>query len=434
MTSIASTPPASTAPPVRLHGLDTLRSGALGLGILMHAVMPFLPVGGWLVTDTRSSEGALVTTYVIHLFRMVLFMLLAGYFGRMVLHRRGAAGYVRDRLLRIGLPVIALYPLAVLPLPLLVVLNVTVRGQALPEDPRPAPEWIPEPFLAFAPGHLWFLVVLVQCVLITVALRAVLLRVLGRDRGELVAQRVGRLLSSSAGVVVLAVPYLICLLLQGDVQGGIREPLTILPEPAPLIAYLGAFLAGWFLHAFPGSPQVPGAPHVPGAPQVPGALQRITVQWPVQLAAAVTLTVVGWLLYLAATPLVVHAAAMALAGWAWTFALVGLCLRFLDRESRVVRYLADASYWSYLLHLPIVVGLGILFADFDWPILIKLVLTCAITAVILLLSYDLLVRSTWLGRWLNGRRRPRALIRPRQPVSAGRSKSTVHAAASEPGE
>lgn len=375
----------------RLHGLDMLRCGALGLGILLHALMPFMPGIPWLVVDAKASWVTAGAIYWIHLFRMVLFMMLAGYFGRMVLQRRGAGSYVKDRALRIGLPTIAFYPLAVLPLGLLVILNMRVRGEGLPpDDPRPKPDWLPD--LVLAPGHLWFLVLLLQCVLITVVLRAVALRLLGRDRGDRIAQRVGQVLSSPVGVVVLAVPYLITLLRQDDVQGGITEPLTILPELTPLIAYLSAFLGGWFLHARS------------------GALQRITAQWPIQLAAATVLSVVGFVFSIVPVPAVLHGAVMALAGWAWTFALVGLCLRFLNRESHVVRYLADASYWSYLLHLPIVVGLGILFADLNWPILVKLTLTCTITAAVLLLSYDLLVRCTWVGRWLNGRRHPRVLF------------------------
>lgn len=43
---------------------------------------------------------------MIHLFRMMLFMLLTGYFGRMVALRRGLDDYFRDRAKRILLPVV----------------------------------------------------------------------------------------------------------------------------------------------------------------------------------------------------------------------------------------------------------------------------------------------------------------------------------------
>ena len=45
----------------------------------------------------RSMEG------LIHLWRMPLFFVLAGFFGCMILQRRGAPGFLQDRLLRVGL-------------------------------------------------------------------------------------------------------------------------------------------------------------------------------------------------------------------------------------------------------------------------------------------------------------------------------------------
>src|SRR5699024_8187115 len=85
----------------RLHHLDAVRAGALLLGIVLHSLLPFEPGGMWLFTDSRSAEWTSETVFTIHLFRMVLFMTLAGYFARMVLHRRGAGAFLRDRAKRI---------------------------------------------------------------------------------------------------------------------------------------------------------------------------------------------------------------------------------------------------------------------------------------------------------------------------------------------
>lgn len=384
--------------PARLHGLDALRAAALGLGIVLHSLIPFAPGAYWMVTDTQTSAAVGIPLVVIHLFRMVLFMLLAGYVGRMVLHRRGAGAYLRDRTVRILLPLVAFWPVSVLTLGVLAGVNAAVRDVPVPTAP---PADAPPLLLLFTPGQLWFLLVLMECALVVVAVRAVAVRLAGPERVARVSQRAGALLASPAGVALAALPYVAGLLVQGRAAGGITEPFTVLPEVAPLLTYLGAFLVGWFLHSRE------------------GALDRLAATWVQHLVAAVLLTVA--VLLLPTAPLGVAALLVAGAGWTWTYGLVGLCSRHLTRERPVVRYLADASYWMYLLHLPLLVGVGIVLADLTWPIPVKLLVTWAVTAAVLLLTYDLLVRDTVLGRWLNGRRRPRALRRRAEAASAPRS-------------
>ncbi|MEZ5312488.1 MAG: hypothetical protein R2862_01990 [Thermoanaerobaculia bacterium] len=61
---------------------------ALLLGIVLHATMSFfffLPA-----QDVSQSTTLAVTFYVIHIFRMSVFYLIAGFFARLVFHRRGA--------------------------------------------------------------------------------------------------------------------------------------------------------------------------------------------------------------------------------------------------------------------------------------------------------------------------------------------------------
>src|SRR5690625_6308691 len=69
--------------------------------------------------------------------------------------------------------------------------------------------------------------------------------------------------------------------------------------------------------------------------------------------------------------------------------------------------------------LPIL-AVGIALSPTGLPILVKLLITWTVSMVILVLSYDLMVRSTWVGAWLNGRRRPRAIFRAAAPAEAGR--------------
>ena len=108
---------------------------------------------------------------------------------------------------------------------------------------------------------------------------------------------------------------------------------------------------------------------------------------------------------------VVYAIAYALAGWSWTFAIVGLGLRFLSGHSPARRYLADASYWIYIAHLPLVMALQVAMSRVAWPWFVEFAVVLGTSFALLLLSYDLLVRNSFIGSWLNGRRKPRGLER-----------------------
>ncbi|MBC7983191.1 MAG: hypothetical protein H7Y02_04975, partial [Candidatus Obscuribacterales bacterium] len=79
------------------------------------------------------------------------------------------------------------------------------------------------------------------------------------------------------------------------------------------------------------------------------------------------------------------------------------------------RYLADASYWMYIMHLPLVVALQALMMQ--WPLhwSIKYALILSITFALLLLSYHYWVRPTYIGEVLNGRRYPRSSQLIQQP-------------------
>lgn len=101
--------------------------------------------------------------------------------------------------------------------------------------------------------------------------------------------------------------------------------------------------------------------------------------------------------------------------WLMVFGSMGLFAAVYSDESRVMRYLSDSSYWLYLAHLPVVIIGQYLIAGWVFPSLGKIGLLLGVVSALLLLSYDWLVRYTWIGRMLNGpRTRPR---RSEQPVA-----------------
>ncbi|MEL4506029.1 acyltransferase family protein [Luteococcus sp. H138] len=379
-------PPATQAPArTRIHGLDAVRGGALLLGIVIHSLMPYVTGMPWLVPDSQQAVWPFTIISGIHFFRMTLFLLMAGYFGHMMRERRGSWGYLKDRLKRITLPLFVFWPVAVLPLGLLAAWHAQRAG--LPLE-RPDVSGASK----FDLGHLWFLWVLTQCILLVLAIRWLVTRVSPRATAA-TSRHLARWLGAPGGVLLAALPYAISTNLQRDLSG-IVAPTTLLPGPVPLVAYLGAVGVGWVLSCDPDS------------------LPRLArLAWWHTGLAVVTMT--GALMGTHVLPVDpdlpewVALTLMALAGWSSCYALLGLAVRHLTTERPWVRYLADASYWMYLMHLVLLTFFQVLLAPLGWPILLKVGLNIGATTVILLVSYQLFVRSTALGGWLNGRRAPR---------------------------
>jgi len=385
--------------PERLHALDAVRGGALLLGVLVHASMSWLPGAQWFwpVHDATPASLAGIAFYVPHMFRMLLFFLLAGFFARMARERLGAAGFLRDRARRIAAPLAtAWFPM------LMAIVAVTVwaawianHGQLPPAPPTPplSPEHFPL-------THLWFLYVLLLCYGAALALRATFGRIAACVR---VAERAAHGLAGLAGPLLLALPLALALFTQNGwfAWFGIPTPdQSLYPNIAACTGFGSAFGFGWLLH------------------RQPDRLRAWAARWPLHLVLAVVATAgcLGWIglapRLAPATRDVATAAyalAYAFAGWNWTFALVGAGMRHLSGYGRIRRYLADASYWIYIVHLPLVMALQVLASLLPWPWYVELPLVLTVAMALSLASYDLLVRNTFVGAWLNGRRRPRGL-------------------------
>lgn len=96
--------------------------------------------------------------------------------------------------------------------------------------------------------------------------------------------------------------------------------------------------------------------------------------------------------------------------WSLVFSSIGLFKHCFDKPRKIVSYVAESSYWLYLIHLPIVVWLQIAFAELSFHWSLKLIAVSLLTVGISIALYDLLVRATVIGQLLNGRKRERALF------------------------
>jgi hypothetical protein len=90
--------------------------------------------------------------------------------------------------------------------------------------------------------------------------------------------------------------------------------------------------------------------------------------------------------------------------WCMSIACIGLFRSCVREQTPWIRYLSDSSYWLYVAHLPLVIVLQSKLAWTGGNAYLKLLIISVVSISLLLLSYQLLVRNTWLGVFLNGRR------------------------------
>ena len=102
--------------------------------------------------------------------------------------------------------------------------------------------------------------------------------------------------------------------------------------------------------------------------------------------------------------------------WMMVEGLVGLFQRHFAGNRGWWKYLADSSYWCYLAGFPVQVGLQVWLADTPMSIAVKFLLVNALTFAVLLATYELAVRHTWLGLLLNGKRPERTPAAVAGPV------------------
>src|SRR6201999_1154905 len=102
----------------------------------------------------------------------------------------------------------------------------------------------------------------------------------------------------------------------------------------------------------------------------------------------------------------VFALVFGVAVWGWVLGLTGAALRFLSAYSATRRYIADASYWIYLAHLPVVAALQVWVGHWSLHWGVKYPLIVVLSFAVLFLSYHFVVRPSFIGQLLNGRRVP----------------------------
>ncbi len=381
----------------RLHSLDNLRAAMMWLGIVLHVATQHLTGYSPLPwRDPATSRWADLLVALIHTFRMPVFFIVAGFFVALLVQRRGLRGMLGHRFKRLALPFLLFWPPILTGMALLVIVYLhRANTGAWGLDLSLRPTMGDKPLVNTM--HLWFLYQLWWFAVLTVVV-GTLTRRLPPAWLALAAGLLRRLGRAWWGFGVLALPLAA---VGAAYPHGIVAPLGSLLPPLAEWVHNGLFfvfglalygaraeLLAWYTRRHPAY-LLAGLPFFLAS----GALVKAVEQGVAIPQAEAWIA----LLYNAAT-------------WLWSFGLIGAFLRYLPQRNAVLGYLCESSYWVYLVHMLGTIGFGALVLT--WPVAAgwKMLANIVLTTVVALLSYQLLVRHTWVGRLLNG---------PRPGVAAG---------------
>ena len=372
----------------RLHYMDNLRALTMLAGVVFHAALAYSPLmhSVWPLADTGQSQVADVVAWFSHLFRMPLFFVVAGFFAAMLAARHGIGGLFRNRSLRVLLPLMLFLPLVLISMQWL-----TANAVANVAHPSPMLAWLrtwvaQNGEMPSMPSwaHLWFLFYLMLFTVLVWVGSALGLRHIG-----------DRIFALPPAALVLLLPLALAMPLSG----------TTIPWAAPEFLLPSLWALAFFGLYFALGYQVFHRPAM---------INRIGALAPALLVSALVAYAVLFVMtggFTAKTASSLQRPLLILLEAAAGLWMTLWCLfagkRWLDKKQVTMRWLADASYWVYLVHLPLLFAIQYRLLDLSLHWAAKFAIAVLATFAASLASYQLLVRHTIVGTLLNGHQ-PRA--------------------------
>jgi len=328
----------------RLPEIDWLRVGAVFLVFLVHSAQIFSPIEDWHIDSPDSSPLLGQFTVFMGPWIMPLFMLLAGASAWFARRRRSDGEYLKVRVLRLLVPLVAGTLLLVAPqVYLRRVFRGEFEGSFLAFYPRFFDGFFPEGNLSW--GHLWFIAYLFVYMLVGL----VVFRALDRDGGRRLLDWTARHVSAPGGILLPAVP-----LVAGQLV--LRIPYT---------QTTGALVGDWATHAWLFLAFVLGYMFMADG-RLMAAVDR---QWKalVPLAVGLSAGLAVW-----AVPgdvyqrlpgelswwYVAFWTGFALCSWAWLMVILGAARIHLLEEGPVLRWAVPLVYPFYIFHQTVIVVAG----------------------------------------------------------------------------
>ncbi|WP_298424894.1 acyltransferase family protein [uncultured Kordia sp.] len=382
----------------RIHSLDSLRAIMMILGLVLHSALTYNVTNHGNVWNIKDPESTHIATdflvLLIHSFRMPIFFLIAGFFGAMLFYERTPLKMIKNRVQRIVFPFIVFLCL----LAPILSFSFNYSNFILSETPNAFAKAL-APFSQFyfyipkITSHLWFLYYLIYLTGFTVIIALVL------KKFPKVTSTIKKLFNwvfqrPLIRVLFFAgITFVILSILKTPM---IASSVSLLPETNTFVYFVFFYVAGWILYTV--------------KLQLPTLMQH---DWFCTIFGFLLVIIQGFIIQFSNlgltptsnSPLLITFSALTV--WFLIFGITGLFIRYGSQYSKRMRYISDASYWVYLIHLPLTALFPIIVWKLPIGTFLKFTLVVLLTTIVCFITYHYCVRNTFIGQFLNGRKYPR---------------------------
>lgn len=349
------------------------------LGIVLHGMIlePSIPF----LTENWNRKILGLISEVIHTFRMPLFFLLSGFFSAMLLRKYGFKKFLVNRLNRILIPlVISFLSVGILTILLYRVVNTMIKSTTAEFSLGVIFNDVSTADLR--PIHLWFLYYLiffiplaVTCYFIGIYIKSTrLFKISGLSTGQNLL--IWTLIASvSSSILVFSDKYI-----------GEQPHISFSVNPGYFLHYFVFFGFGWLTYILKWDFEKSRTHAVK-------LLLFALILTPIRLF---TFSFSSMPCY--ALTILIYNVSL----WCYIFGLIGISQLYFNKPSSSLQYISESSYWIYLIHMPVLLALKIVFFGNKSFFLFFLIFITA--SYLCIVSYHYLVRSTFIGQLLNGKK------------------------------
>jgi glucan biosynthesis protein C len=370
------------------------------LGLVLHSALTYNVTNhgnAWEIKDPESNY--ILTDFIvllIHSFRMPIFFLVAGFFGSMLFYERGVIQMFKNRISRIVFPFIVF--LFILSPIIYFSFSYTIAVFENQENPFVNSTQLFSNIFVFIPkgtSHLWFLYYLIYVTLITSLLGLLLNK--SKNISNKITNIFNWIIKRSITRIAFfsSFTFLILTYLETSM---VNASTSLIPDLNTFVFYFFFYVVGWILF------------------KSKGLLNSfMKYDWQFVAFAVFLIITQGLLIQYSGMDLKPNSNSAILISfnsiivWLFIFGITGLFIRYGSKHSKRMRYISDSSYWVYLIHLPLTAIIPTFIWEFPLPALVKFIIVLSLTTLICFATYHYLVRNTFIGKFLNGKKYPKKI-------------------------